>query len=145
MFDQEEASRGRQKLSDSPSNLTIQSQRDPNIRPPYTWDNLQETARHRTIMDIYHSASFQTKQIYDLGHYNNGLNEENWIIKWLLWHVFRYRDNRNRDSRERKRSVRSPGHDSSDGRSVIETVEYSPTCTSIHAISQQPTNTYLGR
>lgn len=84
---------------------------DPTIHPPYTWDNLQETARHRTILEIYRHARPETRTVYDLGHYTQGPNEENWIIKWMLWHVFRYRDNRNRDSRLRNQSIGSSDQD----------------------------------
>ena len=51
---------------------------------------------HRETIYIYYHARLETRRYYDLGHYREGENEENWIIKWLLWHVFRYRDSRNR-------------------------------------------------
>ena len=51
---------------------------------------------HRETLYIYQTARPETKACYALGHYVEGGTEENWIIKWFLWHVFRYRDNRNR-------------------------------------------------
>ena len=50
---------------------------------------------------IYREASPATKIIYDLAQDNATGQSENWIIRWLLWHVFRYRDERN-GSRHKK-------------------------------------------
>ena len=58
---------------------------------------------HRETIHIYQTARPETKAYYDRAHYTEGGTEENWIIKWFLWHVFRYRDNRNRG-----RSVPAP-------------------------------------
>jgi hypothetical protein len=33
---------------------------------------------------MYREASLQTKPIYEKGHDTEGLNEENWIIRWML-------------------------------------------------------------
>ncbi|XTI85523.1 hypothetical protein V2W45_1340474 [Cenococcum geophilum] len=92
----EEASAGRDRLSLSRDNLVEQCRLNPAIQPPYSWDNLSETARHREILNIYRSASPITKAYYDYGSYRSGPNEENWVVQWCLWHVFRYRDNRNK-------------------------------------------------
>jgi hypothetical protein len=64
--------------------------------PPYASNQIQETAKHIEVLNIYHNASPQTRRIYDLGREWNGTTEDNWIIRWCLWHVFRYRDERNR-------------------------------------------------
>ena len=37
--------------------------------------------------------------MYDLGRDTDRVEEENWVIRWMLWHVFRYRDSRNRNRR----------------------------------------------
>ncbi|KAH9839598.1 hypothetical protein Tdes44962_MAKER08053 [Teratosphaeria destructans] len=50
-------------------------------------------------MRIYHLARPLTRQVYDLGRDTERVEEENWVIRWMLWHVFRYRDNRNRNRR----------------------------------------------
>ncbi|OCL10337.1 hypothetical protein AOQ84DRAFT_337612 [Glonium stellatum] len=92
----EEASAGRDRLSLSRENLVEQCRLNPAIQPPYSWDNLSETARHREILNIYRSASITTRVYYDYGSYRSGPNEENWVVQWCLWHVFRYRDNRNK-------------------------------------------------
>jgi hypothetical protein len=37
--------------------------------------------------------------VYDLGRDTARVEEENWVIRWMLWHVFRYRDSRNKNRR----------------------------------------------
>lgn len=54
---------------------------------------------HREILKIYHRASAQTKAVYNEGHDTEVCEEENWVIRWLLWHAFRYRDQRNNKRR----------------------------------------------
>ncbi|CAD0014565.1 unnamed protein product [Aureobasidium pullulans] len=48
------------------------------------------------LMKIYREASPETKTMYEKGHDTESFNEENWIIRWMLWHVFRFRDSRNK-------------------------------------------------
>lgn len=65
---------------------------------------------HREILRIYQTARPETRQVYDLGRDTAGVEEENWVIRWMLWHVFRYRDNRNKNRR-----TASPGDDPDSG------------------------------
>ncbi|KAK4507293.1 hypothetical protein PRZ48_001028 [Zasmidium cellare] len=58
-------------------------------------ETINETAMHREILRVYQNASERTKTVYELGHNTEGVEEENWIVRWLLWHAFRYRDQRN--------------------------------------------------
>ncbi|PNS20908.1 hypothetical protein CAC42_2839 [Sphaceloma murrayae] len=92
----EEAIAGRARMSASPSSLLPQLINDPNVKPPYSNTQISEAAMHRETLYIYRTARPETRVYYERGHYLEGDTEENWIIKWLLWHVFRYRDNRNR-------------------------------------------------
>ncbi|KAF9635232.1 hypothetical protein BFW01_g6127 [Lasiodiplodia theobromae] len=92
----EEAAEGRRRTSQDPSNLVPQCRSDPTVQPPYSSNQITETAMHREVLNVYHAASARTRPYYQQGHYMDGRNEDNWIIRWLLWHVFRYRDNRNR-------------------------------------------------
>lgn len=81
----------------NPVNLTAMSRADPYLPKPYKWDALSETAKHRAILDIYANAGSVVKYYYDLGRVCNSVGvEENWVIRWFLWHSFRYRDNRDR-------------------------------------------------
>ena len=59
---------------------------------------ITETARYREIHSIYCDASPETKWWYDRGVTQDS-GWDNWIIRWCLWHVFRYRDDRNRHRR----------------------------------------------
>lgn len=64
---------------------------------PFSNSQISESAIHREILNIYQHARPETKYFYDMGRDTQGLEEENWVIRWLLWHVFRYRDNRNKN------------------------------------------------
>ncbi|KAF2234019.1 hypothetical protein EV356DRAFT_533315 [Viridothelium virens] len=91
-----EAIQGRDRVNRDPMSLAPQYQGRPDIRPPYEASHITETAKHREILRIYNLSSSYTRPWYDLGRYQEGANEENWIIRWLLWHVFRYSDHRRR-------------------------------------------------
>ncbi|KAF2642694.1 hypothetical protein P280DRAFT_468009 [Massarina eburnea CBS 473.64] len=93
----DEASKGRDRLSYDPQNLTTYSQSQ-NPPTPYKWDELQETKRHSEILKIAQAAGPYTRQYYQMGRYIRGHEEENWVAQWFLWHCFRYRDNRPRAS-----------------------------------------------
>lgn len=108
---QQEATAGRDRLSYDPANLTAQSRADVLVRAPYKWDQLSETAKHAEILRIYNMASPYTRYYYDKGRYTTQVYQgvfvdENWAIRWFLWHSFRYRDNRD---------TRAPRADSSQG------------------------------
>lgn len=75
---------------------------NPTVEPPYTFSQLDEAAVNKEIVYIYKHARPETKIMYGLGHDRDGNHEENWIIRWLLWHVFRYRDDRNSGSNRRR-------------------------------------------
>lgn len=79
--------------------LAPQFRDDPNVEPPYSNAQISETAIHREILRIYDMARRETRPIYDLGRDTDRIEEENWVIRWMLWHVFRYRDNRNKNRR----------------------------------------------
>lgn len=76
------------------------------VKQPYRWDQLSETAKHREILNIFARASPRTRQFYERAHYRTPIRqdewlEENWAIRWYIWHSFRYRDNRdNRGERQ---------------------------------------------
>lgn len=84
---------------------------------------INETSTHNQILEIYRGASPKTKEQYDKGHDTDGLEEENWVIRWLLWHVFRYRDNRNKNRRQASPNLRN--HNSSE-RSSSENQNLAP-------------------
>lgn len=85
---------------------------DPSIDPPYTFGQIDEAAMHSEVLRIYTNARKDTRIMYDLGLDRDGDHEENWIIRWLLWHVFRYRDDRNSSLGRRTGSSTRPSTDS---------------------------------
>ena len=95
----EEAVEGRRRLTASADSLAPQFKDDPSVAPPYSNAQISETAIHREILRIYDFARRETKPVYDLGRDIDRVEEENWVIRWMLWHVFRYRDSRNRNRR----------------------------------------------
>ncbi|KAK3724739.1 hypothetical protein LTR37_000787 [Vermiconidia calcicola] len=95
----EEAVEGRRRMTLTPESLAPQFRDDPSIEPPYSSAQISETAIHREILRIYQYARRETRPVYDLGRDTEGIEEENWVIRWMLWHVFRYRDNRNKNRR----------------------------------------------
>lgn len=86
-------------MTASPDSLAPQFRDDPRVEPPYSNAQISESAIHREILRIYQLARRETREIYDLGRDAERVEEENWVIRWMLWHVFRYRDNRNRNRR----------------------------------------------
>ncbi|KAF2001982.1 hypothetical protein P154DRAFT_431850 [Amniculicola lignicola CBS 123094] len=90
----EEASVARDRLSRNPANLLPQSQDNPDVKAPYKWGDLSETAIHREVLYVASSGSIHTRPYYDMGRYYTGVNEENWVVRWYMWHSFRFRDNR---------------------------------------------------
>ena len=79
---QNEATQGRDRLNRDPASLIPQYYGRTNIQPPYDASLISETAKHREILNIYMYASESTRQWYDMGRYQAGANEENWIIRW---------------------------------------------------------------
>jgi hypothetical protein len=61
---------------------------------------IHEDAWQREILYIYNTAQPQTLAVYQFGHDTVDPDRpDNWIIRWMLWHVFRYRDYRNKQNR----------------------------------------------
>lgn len=89
---------GRRRLTEDQNALLVEP-RNAGVEPPYSHAHVTETAIHREILRIYHLARPETKTVYALGRDTDRVEEENWVIRWMLWHVFRYRDNRNRNRR----------------------------------------------
>ena len=103
---QEEANAGRDRICRDPKNLNPQKQGTPG---PYSASDVTETAMHAEVQMIYRYASPATKQWYDRGLVQEGPTWDDWIIRWCLWHAFRYRDSRNQPFAENgRRSRNSP-------------------------------------
>lgn len=85
----EEAKGGRERLAHDPQSIAPYNQHDPEVIQPYGWTYIMETAKHREILALHRNASTETRTYYDKGYYTDGVNAENWVIQWLLWHSFR--------------------------------------------------------
>ncbi|PPJ58924.1 hypothetical protein CBER1_11523 [Cercospora berteroae] len=90
-----EAVEGWSRISANRNALIPQLRDDPSIEPPYSFGQVDEEAVQEEVMHIFKNARRDTRIMYELGRDREGDVEENWIIRWLLWHVFRYRDDRN--------------------------------------------------
>ena len=84
-------------------------------QPPFSNAQISETATHREILNTYRHTRPETRYFYDMGQDTQGLEEENWVIRWLLWHVFRYRDNRNKHRRQGSPGRGSPSSSENSG------------------------------
>jgi len=123
---QEEAVAGRARITEDSNSLMPGLKNDPNVRPPYSVTQISDVAMHRETLYIYRHARPETRAQYDRGHYIEGGKEENWIIKWSLWHVFRYRDNRNRGRTTPGTSHRGSLSSGNSNVSVTGSIEQSP-------------------
>ncbi|KAK4498083.1 hypothetical protein PRZ48_010739 [Zasmidium cellare] len=82
-----EAAEGRRRLMEGQTSSTAQ---------------IHEAAWQREVLRIFEQARPETRAVYRFGQDTsqdaNGVElVDNWIIRWMLWHVFRYRDYRNRN------------------------------------------------
>lgn len=84
----DEARAARDRLATNPAGLAP-SRYPREVKMPYTWDDIIETAKHRAVLSIFRNAGPVTKPYYEQAHYIDGKNEENWAIQWCLWHSFR--------------------------------------------------------
>jgi hypothetical protein len=111
-----EAAQARRRLLESQSSSTAQ---------------IHESAWQREVMRVYDDACLETKAVYEFGHdTENRIRPDNWIIRWLLWHVFRYRDYRNKgrpanrsDENSESSDARSPRRGSSTSHGDTTSVE----------------------
>lgn len=104
---QEEAVEARRRMTEDQEALLPELRGNSGVEPPYSHAHVSETAIHREILRIYNRARPETRQVYDLGRDTERVEEENWVIRWMLWHVFRYRDNRNKTRRPTSGSMSS--------------------------------------
>ncbi|KAF2162964.1 hypothetical protein M409DRAFT_68900 [Zasmidium cellare ATCC 36951] len=91
-----EAIEGWSRLTARRDALSPRLQQDWSLEPPYTFGQIDEVAFQAEAIYMWHHAQASTRTIYELGQHSKGDLKDNWIIRWLLWHVFRYRDDRNR-------------------------------------------------
>lgn len=96
-----EAADGRRRLLENQAGSTAQ---------------IHETAWQNEVLRIYNDAQPQTRAVYQFGHdLADPQAPDNWIIRWMLWHVFRYRDYRNKQQRSTNEAGSGDGDEDEDG------------------------------
>jgi len=73
--------------------------------PPYDWSDISERSKDEAIGYIVGQASYETSGYWALAEPTAGC--ENWIAKWFLYHKFRYRDGRSRQTAKTEKKSRS--------------------------------------
>jgi hypothetical protein len=89
---------------------------NPGVKQPYKWGHLNRESIDSAIDEIARGASERSYPYYELGR-SADQNIHNWVLKWLLWHVARYRDERNNKKNrtpDGSSTSSSPGHGESD-------------------------------
>ena len=66
--------------------------------PPFSANQFSETAFVNAINTIVRNASPQTCDLYQQG----ATTTPNWVARWILYHVCRYRDGRNKKAARSK-------------------------------------------
>ncbi|KAM3420268.1 hypothetical protein BST61_g3555 [Cercospora zeina] len=142
-----EAVEGWRRISANRNALVPQLRDDPAIEPPYSFGHVEEQALQEEVLHIFHHARKDTRIMYELGRDRDGDVEENWIIRWLLWHVFRYRDERNVGAAGRRRTADADEADAastSDATSEPSAAEVVHAAT-LHAAASRPPATIPAR
>lgn len=78
---------------------------------PSSW--VDEQIFDAEVAYIFRNAQPATKILYDLAHDGLAVHSANWIIQWMLWHVFRYRDGRQKPKAGRGSATSEEGDASS--------------------------------
>jgi hypothetical protein len=68
------------------------------VHRPYKWAHLEPSVIDAAINEIWTNGQPWPRHFYDMGG-SDDRKVYNWVLKWLLWHVCRYRDWRNRKSK----------------------------------------------
>ncbi|KAL1958164.1 hypothetical protein VTO42DRAFT_5019 [Malbranchea cinnamomea] len=87
------------------ADLLDNQRNDPNIQPPFYWHHVRQDRIRWATAEIWRRAGPMTRAFFSHGRSPNGDEGSNWVIGWLLYSVFRSRDERNR---RRKNDDKSP-------------------------------------
>jgi hypothetical protein len=66
------------------------------VHRPYKWGHFDPEYIDQAVREIWTGGGKTTRPYYDLGRDDK---VGNWVIRWTLWHICRYRDWRNRKNR----------------------------------------------
>jgi hypothetical protein len=97
---QEEAIVVYNQLNSTRNNLMDDQRNDASVTPPFFWHHIRPERRRQAIIDIWQNARAGTmaRQLFDRGA-TSGEHAPNWVTLWLLYSVFRSRDDRNNRNR----------------------------------------------
>lgn len=96
-MEQLEANEGRKRIIARLDEQVTQNGQ-PAARTTYSTSQIDESIRNLEAAWIYEHAQPVTKPLYNLGHDPEHPDKPNWVIRWMLWHVFRYKDGRQKVS-----------------------------------------------
>ena len=87
-------------------NLIEDKQRDPTVNPPFYWHHVRPEVQRAAIREVWQRAPANSaaRRLFDLGA-TDGEGAPNWVTHWLLYSVFRARDDRNNRHNRNRRSV----------------------------------------
>ncbi|PLB38215.1 uncharacterized protein BDW47DRAFT_125644 [Aspergillus candidus] len=89
------------RLNEDTSSLLDSVANDPATRPPFFWHHIRPERQRLAIRDIAENAGPLTKPLFARGD-TSGEYGPNWVAGWLLYSVFRSRDDKeDRTSRDR--------------------------------------------
>ena len=99
-FDQEEVTTYWVKNFETSSRHILKPEyaSNPAVKQPYKWAHLDPVFIDQAIAQICEEGKEWPKHFYELGR-SDDRKVNNWVLKWLLWHVCRYRDWRNRKNK----------------------------------------------
>ena len=66
---------------------------------PFSANQFSESAFANAVQSIVNIASSQTRGLYERGA---SQDQPNWVARWILYHVCRYRDGRNKKAARSK-------------------------------------------
>jgi len=62
---------------------------------PFSYNQFTDVAIRNAVDTVYRNASPRSLPLYNRGRPGS----DNWVIRWVLYHVCRYRDSRNKKAR----------------------------------------------
>lgn len=89
-----------EKINNSRSNLVDGKRTDPEVKSPFFWHHVRPEIREQAVRAVWQQAEAGTsvRKLFDLGATDGDLSP-NWVTLWLLYSVFRARDDRNNRSK----------------------------------------------
>ncbi|KAL9115073.1 MAG: hypothetical protein Q9227_000867 [Pyrenula ochraceoflavens] len=90
------------QLNADRSNLIEEKRNDHNVQPSFFWHHIRVDRRKEAILRTWYSAepNSRTRMLFDMGATQNNDIGPNWVTHWLLYSVFRSRDERNNRNRK---------------------------------------------